>query len=207
MTPNPSSSRRTRVRRLPKRGVYDREAIDAILDEALVAHLGFVDDGHPVVIPTLCARHDQELLLHGSSASRALKLAGAGAEISVAVTQLDGLVLARSAFHHSVNYRSVVIFGRPRLIDDPEEKLRALELFVERFSSGRWAQVRHPTPQELKATTVLALPLVESSAKIRTGPPVDDAEDYGLGVWAGVIPLALSELEPTQDKSTEPPGA
>jgi uncharacterized protein len=179
----------TRITRQPARGRYDRETVDAILDEALVCHLGIVVDGHPVVIPTLQARVDDILYLHGSAASRTLRALSEGVPASVAVTLVDGLVLARSVFHHSVNYRSAVVFGTARAIDAPEEKLRALERFVEKLVPGRWADARRPTEQELKATTVLALPLDAASAKIREGAPSDDEGDLGLPVWAGVLPL------------------
>jgi nitroimidazol reductase NimA-like FMN-containing flavoprotein (pyridoxamine 5'-phosphate oxidase superfamily) len=190
---------RTRVRRLPKRGVYERSAIDAILDEGLVCHVGFVHDGHPVVIPTLYARVGDIVYVHGSAASRMLRTIASGVEACLTVTLLDGLVLARSAFHHSANYRSVVVFGHAQVVEEPTAKLAALEAFAERAVAGRWAEVRKPTAKELKATTVLSLPLDEASAKIRTGPPVDDEEDYALDVWAGVIPLRLVAGEPVPD--------
>jgi uncharacterized protein len=188
----------TRLRRLPQRGAHDRATIDAILDEALVAHMGFAFDGRPFVIPTLHARVGDEVLIHGSSASRALRTLAAGAELCLTVTLIDGLVLARSAFHHSVNYRSVVLLGRPRLLEGAEEKAAALEAFVERLTPGRWDSIRWPSAKELKATKVLALAIDEASAKVRSGPPGDDDEDYALDAWAGVIPLALrpGALEP-----------
>jgi nitroimidazol reductase NimA-like FMN-containing flavoprotein (pyridoxamine 5'-phosphate oxidase superfamily) len=187
------------VRRIPKRGVYDRGAIDAILDEALVCHVGFVHDGHPVVIPTLFARVGDLVYFHGSAASRMLRTLTSGADVCLTVTLLDGLVLARSAFHHSANYRSVVVLGRAQVIEERAEKLAALEAFAERVAPGRWNEVREPTAKELKATTVLSLALDEASAKVRTGPPVDDEEDYALDVWAGVIPLRLVAGEPVPD--------
>jgi nitroimidazol reductase NimA-like FMN-containing flavoprotein (pyridoxamine 5'-phosphate oxidase superfamily) len=190
---------RTRVRRNPKRGRHDRETIDAILDEALVAHVAFVHDGRPAVIPTLLARVDDEVYLHGSSASRAVRTLQAGAEACLEVTHIDGIVLARSAFHHSINYRSAVVYGALRSVDDPTERTRALEAFTEKLIPGRWAHVRWPTAQELKGTAVLALPIVEGSAKVRTGPPVDDEEDYALDTWAGVVPISLSVGEPEPD--------
>jgi nitroimidazol reductase NimA-like FMN-containing flavoprotein (pyridoxamine 5'-phosphate oxidase superfamily) len=196
---------RTRVRRLPKRGVYEREAIDAVLDEGLVCHLGFVHDGHPVVIPTLYARVADVVYVHGSAASRMLRALADGFDACLTVTLLDGLVLARSAFHHSANYRSVVVFGRARHVAERGEKLAALEAFSEHVAPGRWAEVRPPSAQELKATTVLALPLEEASAKVRAGPPVDDEEDYPLDVWAGVIPLRLVASAPETDARV-PPG-
>jgi nitroimidazol reductase NimA-like FMN-containing flavoprotein (pyridoxamine 5'-phosphate oxidase superfamily) len=190
---------RTRVRRIPERGVYDRAAIEAILDEGLLCHVGFVHDGQPVVIPTLYARVGDVVYVHGSAASRTLRTLAGGSDVCLTVTLLDGLVLARSAFHHSANYRSVVIFGRARLVEEADEKLTALEAFAEHIAPGRWADVRPPTALELKATKVLALPLVEASAKVRSGPPIDDDEDYSRDTWAGVIPLHLAAGEPDTD--------
>ncbi len=187
-------SDRTRVRRMPARGGYDRAVIDAILDEALTCHVGFVKDGSPFVIPTLHWRMGDELLLHGSAASRMLEHAGSDVELCVTVTLLDGIVLARSAFHHSLNYRSVVVFGRARLVTERAEKLAALSQLVNRFSPGRAERVRGPNAQELKATSVLALPISEASAKVRSGGPIDDEEDLSLPVWAGVIPVRLQAL-------------
>ena len=186
-----SATDRTRVRRHPERGVYDRESIDAILDEALICHVGFVVDGQPFVIPTIHARAGDVLYLHGSTASRMLRTIGDGVDVCVTVTLLDGIVLARSVYNHSMNYRSVVVLGGARLVDDPEEKLAALEAVVEHVVPGRWADARQPNRKELKATSVLALPLDEASAKIRTGPPSDFEEDEDLPIWAGVIPLGL----------------
>jgi len=182
---------RTRVRRLPKRGVYDRETVNAILDEALICHMGFVVDGAPVVLPTIHWREGDTLYVHGSAASRMLRSLREGVEACVTVTLLDGLVLARSAFHHSMNYRSAVIFGTAREVTDREEKLRALDALVEHVVRGRSAEVRAPNESELRQTLVLALPIEEASAKIRTGGPVDDEEDYALPVWAGVVPASL----------------
>src|SRR6267142_3485599 len=173
---------RTQVKRLPKRGMYDHETVFKILDEAFVCHVGFVADGQPYVIPTNFGRVGDTLYLHGSAASRMLRTLSEGIPVCVTVTLVDGLVLARSAFHHSVNYRSVVILGTARLVDDPSEKMKALRIFTEHVMKGRWDDVRQPTEQELKATTVLALPLEEVSAKVRTGGPVDDEEDYALPV-------------------------
>ena len=191
---------RTTVRRLPKRGNYERETIHAILDEALICHLGFVVDGAPVVLPTIHWRDGDTLYVHGSAASRMLRtLRDGGVEACVTVTLLDGLVLARSAFHHSMNYRSVVVFGKAREVVDRDEKLRALETLVEHVVRGRSAEVRAPSEIELKATLVLALPLEEASAKIRTGMPVDDDEDYAMDVWAGVLPAALTFGSPVAD--------
>jgi nitroimidazol reductase NimA-like FMN-containing flavoprotein (pyridoxamine 5'-phosphate oxidase superfamily) len=189
---------RVRVRRSAKRGDYDRATIDAVLDEALICHLGFVHDGQPFVIPTLHARAGDEVLLHGSSASRMFRTLAAGAPVCLTATLVDGLVLARSAFHHSMNYRSVVLLGEAQLVDGDEAKTAALEAFTEKLMPGRWDAVRRPTRQELKGTKVLKLPIDEASAKLRTGPPVDDEEDYALDTWAGVVPLALTPgaLEP-----------
>jgi len=190
---------RTQVRRLPKRAVYDREAIYRILDEGLVCHVGFVVDGQPVVIPTGYGRDGDTLYVHGSAASRMLRDLAKGVEVSIAVTLLDGLVLARSAFHHSMNYRSVVIFGTAAVVEDQTTKREALRAFTEHIAPGRWQEVRPPTESELKATTVLAIPLKEMSAKVRTGPPLDDEEDYSLPVWAGVLPLELRSEQPMAD--------
>lgn len=182
---------RTRVRRIPQRATHERATIHAILDAGLVCHVGLVEDGRPVVIPTAYARVDDALVLHGSSRSRTLMAAAAGAELCCTVTLLDGLVLARSAFHHSLNYRSVVAFGRARVIDDHDERIAALRAFTDRLYPGRWDAVRAPTPQEMKATLVVALPLTEAVAKVREGGPIDDEDDYDLPVWAGVVPLSL----------------
>jgi uncharacterized protein len=190
---------RTQVKRLPKRGKYERETVFAILDEGFVCHVGFAVDGQPYVIPTNYGRSGDTLYLHGSAASRMLRTLSEGVPVSVTVTHVDGLVLARSAFHHSVNYRSVVILGTARLVTDRAEKMEALRVFTEHVMKGRWDDVRQPTEQELKATTVLALPLEEVSAKVRTGGPIDDEEDYALPVWAGVLPLETSIKEPVPD--------
>jgi nitroimidazol reductase NimA-like FMN-containing flavoprotein (pyridoxamine 5'-phosphate oxidase superfamily) len=195
---------RVRVRRLPNRAAYDRATVHAILDEALVCHLGFVHANQPFVIPTLHARIGDDLYVHGSSASRMLAALGEGVAACVSATLIDGLVLARSAFHHSVNYRSVVLLGTARRVTDPDEKLAALRAFTEQIVPGRWADVRPPTPQELKGTSVLCLPLEEVSAKLRTGQPVDDEDDYALNVWAGVLPLQLRALEPQPDPRLQP---
>jgi nitroimidazol reductase NimA-like FMN-containing flavoprotein (pyridoxamine 5'-phosphate oxidase superfamily) len=195
---------RTRVRREPERGVYDRSTIDAILDEGLVCHLGFVHEGQPYVIPTLYGRVGDEVYVHGSSASRMLRTLEAGVEACLTVTLVDGIVLARSIFNHSVNYRSVVVLGRAAAVTEPDEKLLALEAFSERLVPGRWAEVRPPTRQELKATAILRLPLDEASAKVRTGPPVDDEGDYVRPVWAGVIPLSLVAGDPVPDPRLVP---
>ena len=190
---------RTRLKRLPKRGHFDRETVYGILDEGFICHVGFVLEGQPFVIPTGYARAGDKLYIHGSQASRMLRALSGGVAACVMVTIIDGLVLARSAFHHSMNYRSVVVFGRATLVEDREEKLAALVALSEHIIRGRWAEVREPTEQELKLTTVLSMPLVEASAKIRTGPPLDDEDDYALPMWAGVIPLRLEAGEPIND--------
>jgi nitroimidazol reductase NimA-like FMN-containing flavoprotein (pyridoxamine 5'-phosphate oxidase superfamily) len=185
---------------MPARGVHDREAIHAILDEAMVAHVGFAAEGQPYVIPTLHARVGEEVYFHGSAASRTIRALAAGAPACLTVTLLDGLVLARSAVHHSVNYRSAMVLGAARPIGDLSERMVAIEAFTERLIPGRWQDARPPTVKELKAISVLALPLDESSAKVRTGPPLDDDEDYALDVWAGVIPLRTSAGVPLPDQ-------
>jgi uncharacterized protein len=184
---------------MPARAGYGRATIDAILEEALVAHVGFAVDGQPYVIPTLHARVGDNVYFHGSSAGRTVRALAAGAPMCLTVTLLDGLVLARSAVHHSVNYRSVVVFGQARAIDVPDEKMAAIEAFTERLIPGRWEEVRPPTVKELKAIQVLALPLSEASAKVRSGPPVDDEEDYVLDAWAGVIPIDTVTRTPQPD--------
>ena len=190
---------RTRLKRLPKRGHFERETINAILDEAFICHVGFVVDGQPYVIPTGFARVGDDLYIHGSSASRMLRSIATGIDVCVTVTLIDGLVLARSAFHHSMNYRSVVILGKAEMVTDTDEKNTAMEALTEHIIPGRWADVRWPTELELKATTVLRLPITEASAKIRIGDPVDDDEDYAMDVWAGVLPLKLTPGEPLAD--------
>jgi uncharacterized protein len=194
---------RTQVKRLPKRGKYDRETVHKILDEGFVCHVGFSVDGQPFVIPTNYGRTGDVLYLHGSAASRMLRTLSGGVPVCVTVTHVDGLVLARSAFHHSVNYRSVVILGTARLVEDPREKMEALRLFTEHVMKGRWDDVRQPTEQELKATIVLALPLEEVSAKVRTGGPIDDEPDYSLPVWAGVLPLGVAVKAPIPDEKRQ----
>ena len=200
---------RTTLKRLPKRGVYDRELVYEILDEGFICHVSFAVDGQPFVIPTGYARIDDQLFIHGSQVSRMLRTLAQGIDVCVAVTLVDGLVLARSAFHHSVNYRSVVIFGRATMVEEKEAKLAALFAFSEHVIAGRWDDVREPTDQELKATTVLSLPLQEVSAKVRKGPPIDDEEDYAMDVWAGVVPLQLVAGIPINDprlpEHIEPP--
>ena len=190
---------RNRIRRLPKRGQYDRDTIYRILDEGLVCHVGFVQDGQPVVIPTLYARRDDHLILHGARASRMLQAIQAGLPVCVTVTLVDGLVVARSVFHHSINYRSVVVFGRGGLIESDEEKLRALEVLTEHILRGRWRDARGPNRQELDATSVVRIDIESASAKVRTGPPVDDEDDYQLPVWAGVLPIRQQALDPIND--------
>jgi len=200
---------RTTLKRLPKRGVYDRELVYEILDEGFICHVGFAPEGHPVVIPTGYARIDDQLFIHGSQVSRMLRTLSSGIDVCVTVTLVDGLVLARSAFHHSMNYRSVVVFGHATIVEERAAKLAALFAFSEHVIPGRWNEVREPTEQELKATTVLALPLAEVSAKVRTGPPLDDEEDYALDVWAGVLPLKIGAGAPLADPrlpdNIEPP--
>ena len=194
-----TQTERTKLKRLPKRGRFDRETVYGILDEGFICHVGFAPECQPFVIPTGYARVDDKLYIHGSQASRMLRTLSSGVDACVTVTIVDGLVLARSAFHHSMNYRSVVVFGRATLVEDQEEKSAALLALSEHIVRGRWADVRQPTEQELKLTTVLRLPLEEASAKIRTGPPLDDEEDYALPIWAGVVPLKLVAGEPVAD--------
>jgi nitroimidazol reductase NimA-like FMN-containing flavoprotein (pyridoxamine 5'-phosphate oxidase superfamily) len=190
---------RTKLKRLPKRGHFDRETVYAILDEGFICHVGFAVDGQPFVIPTGYARVDDKLYIHGSQASRMLRSLSNSLDACVTVTIVDGLVLARSAFHHSMNYRSVLVFGHAELVDDPKEKYEALLALSEHIVRGRWADVREPNEQEMVQTTVLCLPMEEASAKIRTGPPLDDEEDYELPMWAGVVPLKLVAGEPVND--------
>jgi hypothetical protein len=190
---------RTRVVREPERGVYDRESAYRILDEGFLCHVGFVMDGHPFVIPTSYGRKDASLYIHGSAASRMLRQMKDGVAVCVTVTLLDGLVLARSVFNHSMNYRSVVILGKATLVEDPEEKLAALRVLSEHILPGRWDDVRQPNERELKATSVLRVPIEEFSAKVRTGPPIDDEEDYSFPTWAGVLPLQMKAGEPISD--------
>ncbi len=187
---------RTRVRRLPDRGAYDRDTIRAILDAGFVCHVGIVDGESPVVIPTAYARVGDFIVLHGSSKSRLMMVLGAGGEACVTVTHVDGFVMARSAFHHSINFRSVIVYGRGEAIVDEAGKCAALESFMERVHPGRWREVRPPSPQELKATGVVRIPIEEASAKLRAGGPLDDPEDLALDVWAGVVPLVTTRAEP-----------
>jgi len=195
---------RTQVRRLPKRGAYDKQQVHAILDEGYLCHVGFVVDGQPYVIPTLYVRLEGQIYIHGSAASRMLRTLDEGASVCVTVTLVDGFVLARSAFHHSMNYRSVVVLGKARLVADPAEKREAMHHFTNHMVPGRWEEVRQPNEQELKATTVLVLPLDEVSAKIRTGSPLDDDEDYALPVWAGVVPVRTELGKPLPDERLLP---
>jgi nitroimidazol reductase NimA-like FMN-containing flavoprotein (pyridoxamine 5'-phosphate oxidase superfamily) len=195
---------RTQLVREANRAVYDRDVIYKILDEAFVCHVGFSVEGQPFVIPTMFARVGDHIYFHGSAASRMLRTLSEGVRVCVTVTLLDGLVLARSAFHHSMNYRSVVILGRAQLVEDPDEKLRALEAFTNHIVPGRWPHLRAIRDSELKPTAVLALSLDEASAKIRTGPPKDEPEDYDFPVWAGVLPLHLQPGEPVPDPQLKP---
>ncbi|MGB6307391.1 MAG: pyridoxamine 5'-phosphate oxidase family protein [Steroidobacteraceae bacterium] len=195
---------RTQVRRLKKRAAYDRTTVHAILDEGFICHVGFVVDGQPYVIPTVYARDKECLYLHGAMASRMLRTLSAGIAVCVTVTLVDGLVLARSAFHHSINYRSVVALGTARLVEDPQERMHALHRITDHVVPRRWAEVRGPNKLELKQTSVLALPLKEVSAKARSGPPVDDEEDYSLPIWAGVLPIETRLRKPLGDERLLP---
>ncbi|GAB4208146.1 MAG: pyridoxamine 5'-phosphate oxidase family protein [Roseiflexaceae bacterium] len=194
-----------RVRRLPKRGHYDRATIDPIIDAALICHVGFVQDGQPFVIPTLHARDGADILLHGASTSRMVQHLAAGEPACLTITHVDGIVLARSVFHHSINYRSAVLFGRAEPIESPEEKLEALARFTERLLPGRWQDARPPNAQELKATGVVRFTIESASAKIRNGPPGDEPEDLDLAVWAGVLPLH-TQLGTPQPDPQQPAG-
>jgi hypothetical protein len=195
-TPTP----RTRVIREAERGVYDREVAYRILDEGFLCHVGFVTDGQPFVIPTSYGRKDDMLYIHGSAASRMLRQMKEGIPVCITVTLLDGLVLARSVFNHSMNYRSVVILGKATLVDDPVEKLEGLRLLSEHVVPGRWDDARQPNERELKATSVLRVPIEEFSAKVRVGPPIDDEEDYSFPTWAGVVPLEMTVGVPVDDE-------
>ena len=193
-----TKTERTIIKRLPEKGSFDRDTAYAILDEALICQVGFVHDGSPVVVPTIHGRDGDLLYLHGSPASRMLRVLRAGIEVAVSVTLLDGLVLARSLFHSSMNYRSVTIFGTARQVEG-DEKLRGLQVISERTLPGRWDHARRPSDKEMRATTVLAIPIEEASAKISTGPPEDEEEDYELDLWAGVVPLRLAAGPPQPD--------
>ena len=195
---------RTRVVREPHRGAYDRETIYKILDEGFVCHVGFATAEQPFVIPTLYARVDDAIYFHGSAASRMLRGAASGVAVCVTVTLTDGFVLARSVFNHSMNYRSVVALGTATLVDAPAEKVKALHAFTEKILPGRWEDARQPNDKELKATSILRLPLTEVSAKIRSGPVQDDEEDYALPVWAGIVPLHLQAEAPLRDERCDP---
>ncbi len=194
---------RTRVVREPDRAVYDQETVYRILDEGFICHVGFCLDGQPFVIPTSYGRKDANLYIHGSAASRMLRQMKDGISVCVTVTLLDGLVLARSVFNHSMNYRSVVILGKATLVDEPEEKLAALRMLSEHIIPGRWDDARQPNERELKATSVLRVPIEEFSAKVRTGPPIDDQEDLSFPTWAGVIPLQMKTGEPIADQTPD----
>ena len=200
MTDNFSVTERTRVVREPQRAIYDRAAIYKILDEGFICHVGFAVDGQPFVIPTMYARVGDAIYFHGSAASRMLRNVSAGVSVCVTVTLVDGLVLARSVFNHSMNYRSVVALGKATLVDAGAEKLEALRGFTEKILPGRWDEARQPNEKELKATSILRLPLTEVSAKVRVGPPEDDAEDYALEIWAGVLPMELKAGAPIRDE-------
>ncbi len=195
---------RSQLRRLPVRGSHDMETVNEILDAGLLAHVGFTVEGQPFVIPTLYGREGERLFLHGSAASRMLRELQTGIPACVTVTLVDGLVLARSAFHHSMNYRSVVAFGNAHRIDDPQQKAEALRVISEHLIRGRWDEVRPPDEKELRATSVLEFTIEEASAKIRKGPPLDDEADYALPVWAGVLPLKLITRDPIPEPGTVP---
>lgn len=199
MTAEINPTKRTKLKRIPKRGSFDRETIYQILDEAFICHIGFSVEGQTFVIPTAYGRKDNLLYVHGSAASRMMREMSKGIDVCITVTLVDGLVLARSAFHHSINYRSVVIFGNAEMVTDENEKNDALFAFTEHLIKGRWAEVREPNSKELKGTTVLKLEITEASAKMRTGNPIDDEEDMNLDVWAGVIPLKIQAEKPIDD--------
>ncbi|MGI8500896.1 MAG: pyridoxamine 5'-phosphate oxidase family protein [Hassallia sp.] len=201
---NLTPTQRSQIKRVPQRGNYERQVIYQILDEGLICHLGFTIDNQPFVIPTAYGRVEDQLYIHGSPASRMLRSLVTGIEVCLTVTLLDGLVMARSAFHHSMNYRSVVIFGTASVVQNAEQKLEALRAFTEHVVPGRWAEVRQPSRQELQGTLVLSLPLAEASAKMRTGAPLDDEIDYDLPVWAGVVPLQLVAGEAISDSRLQP---
>lgn len=199
-----SPTTRSQVRRMPKRGHYDKATVHAILDAGAIAHIGYVIDGQPFVTPTAYWRKDDRLYWHGSSASRMLRTIDAGSPVCVTVAHIDGFVLARSAFHHSVNYRSVMAFGTAHKLTDEAEVMEALRDFTERLYPGRWDTLRPVQPQELKATTVLAMDLTECVAKVRTGMPIDDDQDYALPIWAGVLPVQTAVLGPVSDPKNLP---
>ena len=193
-----------KVKRLAKRGNYDKDVIYPIIDEALICHVGFVQEGRPFVIPTIHARIDDEIFLHGSVANRMLQHAQEPSPLCLTMTMIDGLVIARSVFHSSMNYRSVVLFGNGRLVEAEDEKLRALEAITEHIARGRWNDARLPNKKELKETAVVAVEIETASAKIRTGPPIDDDEDYALPIWAGVVPIEQHVLAPVGDARLSP---
>ena len=199
-----SQTARTKVKRLAKRASYDRAEVHAILDQGLICHIGFSVEAQPYVIPTIHARSGETLYVHGSAASRMLRTLTQGVAVCCTVTLLDALVLARSAFHHSLNYRSVVVLGQARLVTERDEKLRALHLITDHVVPGRWAEVRTPSELELRQSSVLALPLHEVSAKVRRGPPIDDDEDYALPVWAGIVPIETRLGAPLDDGRLAP---
>ena len=192
-------TQRTKVRRLAKRAVYDKERVHQILDEGYLCHVGFVQDGQPFVIPTLYARSSETIFMHGSGASRMLKTLAEGVDVCLTVTLVDGFVLARSAFHHSMNYRSVTVFGRAHLVSDVAGRMEALRLITDHIVPNRWDEVRGPNELEMKQTVVLALPMEEVAAKVRVGPPADDEEDYALPIWAGVVPIQAQWGAPQSD--------
>ncbi|GBE24167.1 MAG TPA: pyridoxamine 5'-phosphate oxidase family protein [Actinobacteria bacterium] len=196
-------TRRSELKRLPERGTHDRPTIDAILDDGMLCHLGFISDGGPVVIPTLYARRGDEVLIHGSSASRMLRGLASGLEVCLTVSHIDGIVLARSAFHHSINYRSVVLFGIAEELVDLDERAEALDYITDSLVPGRIAQLRPTTEQEVRGTKVLVLPITEASAKVRSGPPGDDPEDEDPALWAGVIPVSRTAGTPQPDAITD----
>jgi len=195
---------KNRIQRVPKRGSYDKETVYEIVDQALIGHVGFTVEGESYVIPTLISRRNDQLLLHGAATSRLMKYIQSGAPLCVAVTHVDGLVLARSVFHHSINYRSAVLFGTGELISDADTKMEALRLFTERLVPGRWDDVRPPNEVELKATAIAAVEIDLASAKVRVGPPCDDEEDYDLPVWAGVLPIRQQYEEAIPDDRLDP---
>lgn len=197
-------TRKNRVQRVPERGIYEREVVYEIVDHALIGHVGFVVDGEPFVIPTLIARQDDQILVHGATSSRLMRHIQSAAPLCVAVTHVDGLVLARSIFHHSLNYRSAVLFGTGKFIEERDAKIEALRLFSERLIPGRWEDARQPNDVELKATAIASIEIDLASAKIRTGPPGEEEEDYSLPVWAGVLPVRQLYGEPVPDKRLDP---
>jgi uncharacterized protein len=194
-----AESPRSTIHRHPERGRYDRATIDAILDEGLVCHLGFVSDGQPMVIPTMYVRDGDRVVVHGSAASRMTRTVGTGVPVCLTVTLLDGVVFARTANNHSMNYRSAVLLGTAEPITEPVAKMEAMRALVERIAPGRWDRIREPDDKEMRSTTILSLPIDEASAKVRTGPPLDDGDDLQLPVWAGVVPLRLAASAPVDD--------